>query len=116
MFMTINDVYYLSQNVIDYTKGKRYVILMGTGNNSKQMREKLEYANISMDGYVVSDNQMINNSYIDAKPVWRMKEYPYNWEETALIIAINGKFQSEIENVLSDMNISAYSAPYWITV
>lgn len=112
-FRTLNETFYISQEIKDYLERKEYVVLMGTGEYSKKMTQKLTYEDIHIDGYVVSDGQKVSKDS-STKPIWTLKDYPYKWEDTGLLIAVNPGFQTDIEKTLERMKIIDYCAPYWL--
>lgn len=110
---TIREEVYLCNYIVAKIKDKKNVIVMGTGQYSKDIVSKLQKQSIKIDGFVVSDNQEISeNSAV--KPVWKLNECPYIGKDTALVIGISDKYQIEIEHTLEQSDITEYIAPYWM--
>lgn len=112
---TQRELYYISSAIKEFVDSKQRVIIMGIGNNARCMTLKLKHASININGYVVSDNQKITGNNFDY-PIWKLSEYPYEWRNTALVVAIGSQFQEEIESILKEKGIQEYIAPYWLDV
>lgn len=106
---------YLSASLKACVQEKRYVVIMGTGHNAKDMTLRLRQARIHLNGYVISNDQNLPSGK-QRYPVWKLSQYPYSWKETALVVAVGEQFQKEIENNLKKEGIEDFETPYWLKV
>lgn len=112
LFNIINNENYVL-HIKESIKGKKHIVVFGTGVFAHKLLALLNNDNISIDGFVVSDSKSILDGEKN-RIVWKIKDYPYSWKDTYLIIAVSHKYQLEIENILVQNEINEYIAPYWL--
>ena len=84
---------------------------MGTGKYSEKFSQIIEENNISIDGYIVSDNQTKMDEF-KGKKVYYLSDIIFD-DTTCLIVAINRGRKIEIEAALKEKGIINYLAPFW---
>ncbi|MCM1568358.1 MAG: glycosyltransferase [Roseburia sp.] len=107
------DEEYRDKGLLDYLAGHGRVVIMGAGRYAGRLTKYLDKQGRKIEGYVVSDNQDAVASWTDA-PVWKVKDYPFGWEETGVLVAVHPNYRLEIEQSLAGKGISDYYAPYWV--
>lgn len=100
-----------SDSIVDYIKGYKKIYVMGTGKYSEKFSQIIEENNISIDGYIVSDNQTKMDEF-KGKKVYYLSDIIFD-DTTCLIVAINRGRKIEIEAALKEKGIINYLAPFW---
>lgn len=107
------DEEYRDKELQDYMAGHGRLVIMGAGRYARLLTKYLYKQGMKIEGYVVSDDQDAAASWTDA-PVWKMKDYPFGWNETGVLVAVHPNYMLEIKQSLAGKGISDYYAPYWI--
>lgn len=114
-YRMLNEKEYIADLLKKELGSKAHIVIMGTGDYGKRMFLKFNAHSIMIDGFVVSNNKE-NTDFFENKPVWRLRDYPYDWNETMVVVAVNKDYRSEIEKSLEENAICYYVAPYWIGI
>ena len=101
----------IDSEILTYSSKFKYIVVMGMGKYSNILTQVLNKLGIQIDGHILSNNQQIPE--IENKKIWKIKDYPYNWEETGVFVGLHSKWQNEAEMSLIE-EVSSYYAPFWI--
>ena len=94
-----------------HIEGKKYIVLYGTGVYSDIIEKIFEKLKIKIDGFVVSDDQKIDNSKKN-KPIWKISKLPFEKESLGIVVSINPRIWDEIIYSLEKENIQDYICPF----
>ena len=70
------------------------------------------WLNIDIDGYVVSNNQIVPFEY-NKKKVWRLRDLPFEKKDVAVIIGIQSDIRDEI---IQSLNENGFNDFFWPSV
>lgn len=101
---------FVEEKLESYIGEKKHVVIMGTGYYSDKISEALEKKHIDVDGYVVSNDQKVKESF-HGKRVWKMEEVPFNKKELGVVIAINPKLWKSLQDSLEENLMGDYFCP-----
>lgn len=99
------------EQIYRYIEGKKYIVLYGTGVYSDIIEKIFEKLKIKIDGFVVSDDQKIDNSKKN-KPIWKISKLPFEKESLGIVVSINPRIWDEIIYSLEKENIQDYICPF----
>lgn len=102
----------VDEDLEKYIKDKEYIVIMGAGKYSQVLTEYLKKYHIPVTACVISNNQTLPGD--GKKSIWRIKDYPYQWEKTGVLIAIHPYRQFEVEKSVRESEMYSYYAPFWI--
>lgn len=100
--------------LLDYCKKYKTIWIWGAGKVSERYSMVLEEAGVEIQGYIVTENSGIN--LFRGKKVWEIKDFPYDENETGIIIATNMYATYEIVSVMDEYNITNYYCNYETTL
>lgn len=89
-----------------------YNCIMGCGVKAKKLTEHMQKLNIDIDGYVVSNNQIVPFEY-NKKKVWRLRDLPFEKKDVAVIIGIQSDIRDEI---IESLNENGFNDFFWPSV
>lgn len=87
-----------------------HIYIYGCGEYSKYMRECVKNNGLKLDGYLVSDDQEMS----ETEDIYKLKDFPYKFEDTAVIIGVSQKFEIQIRQELDKYNIKNVIDSFWI--
>lgn len=108
----LHGVYYDNKEIETYSKKNKYVVIMGAGKYSNIIRRYLEENSIKYVGCIISNNQSIPEN--ESINIWEIKDFPFKWEETGILVALHPQWQDEAEKTLLEEQVYSYYAPFWI--
>lgn len=109
----ITSEYFCEQNILDFVKNYKYVVIMGTGKYGGILAKQLKNNGIEYDGFVVSDDQQTEGTFM-GKKVWKLNEIPFDKEKVGNLVGINPTIWYQIKKVLDDANCLNYCCPFII--
>ncbi len=109
------DLTYCDDRVADFAKKGSHVLIWGAGDYGKQLAVQFDSNDIEYDGFVVSDNQVIDES-CQGKKVWKVSEIPFKKEDIEIVIAVRTQLKDEILKVLHSVGIKRYIYPFEINI
>lgn len=95
---------------------KKHIVIFGCGKNSIIVEEYLDNNGIDWDGYLVSKDVRIEKKDEKVKMVWNVDRYPYNYEDTFVIVSVSQKYEDEIFVSLKSCPKVEYCTPFWFVV
>lgn len=101
-------------NALYLRKDYKHIVIMGAGEYSNYIKNTLDSHEISWVGYVISNEQKIMNK--KEKAIWHLNEYPYDWEDTLVVVGINQNFESDIMRSLTQAGCKNYITPLWFDI
>lgn len=99
-----------NEKLIEFANKYTYRVIMGCGTKAIKLTELMEKLHMTVDGYVVSNNQTAPFEY-NKKRVWRLCDMPFEKKNVAIIIGIQNDIQEEIVSSLNENGISEYFWP-----
>lgn len=87
------------------------LFIYGTSRLALLCKKQLEYAGLEFEGFVVSDNQIKDDS-IDGKPVFYISELKPDALDIGFVLAIQPVNVEVIENILLSYHFCKYCKPY----
>lgn len=102
---------YYDNQIQEYIEKHRFVLIFGAGHYAAKITEQLQNHDIDFDGYVVSELKDGAKKYL-GKPVWNLKDIPFNRDEVGIIIAIKPTRWNELIESLEQYNIIDYICPF----
>lgn len=111
--MQIYDRSYLEENIHNFFQMHKIIVIMGAGRYAEIVAEQLQYYGLSFKGFCVSDSQQPPSEYL-GKPVWKLKELPFDARDIGVIIGINPILWCEIIEALKNANIKHYICPFLV--
>lgn len=111
IYLQIFDENYLNMEVYNFAKKFKSIIIMGAGRYAEIVKKQLDKQEIEVKGFAVSDNQETKGRYLE-KPVWKLKDIPFDIENMGIIIGINPVHWTEIVDALEGKKISNYICPF----
>ena len=115
LWLQIYDKSYIDEEIIFFKKLYQKVVIMGAGKYAKILAEQLEYNKIGFEGFTISDNQESEECYL-GKPVWKLRELPFDKKSLGIIIGINPIKWNEILNILENAGIVNYMCPFLLRI
>lgn len=91
-----------------YIQRFKHIVIMGKGKYSHFVERYLELNNIVYDGYVISRGE------VKEPNVWTLETYPYDRDETLVIVGINQGLEDEIRTALLLNDYKNVLYPLWI--
>lgn len=88
----------------------KYIVIMGLGEYAKHMKNVLMRSKVRYDGHLVTridDDKKTNEKF------WELKNYPYNKNETMVIIGIHQKSEIQVLESLKDYGFDNVITPMW---
>lgn len=113
LYMQIYDRSYLEKNIHNFFQMHKIIVIMGAGRYAEIVAEQLQYYGLSFKGFCVSDSQQPPSEYL-GKPVWKLKELPFDARDIGVIIGINPILWCEIIEALKNANIKHYICPFLV--
>ena len=92
-------------------KGCEKIVIYGSGNSSEYVRSVLESKHYDISGYVISDDRISSSK---DKPVWRMCEYPFPYNETAVVIGVGQFYEHAVRRELNRYGVQHIVDSFWI--
>lgn len=92
------------------TKNK-YIVLYGAEVMGEKFLKYLERNNLNVTAFTISDGYKKADS-VYGKTVYNISDLPYSKGETGIIVTLNSKFYTEINNILTNLG---YSQIYFIS-
>lgn len=114
-FIDVRKMWYLTENAKRFISHYKHLVIMGTGNYANLLTKQLEYYEIAFEGYAVT-NPDKDETCFNNKPVWRLKEIPFEKDDTGILIGILIVDKEDIINSLKDANIDNYYMPFKINI
>ncbi len=108
----VRGTYVFNEKEKDLLKGKLHVVIYGCGVYSKSIINCLEKNEIEWDGFVVSDNQDVKEK--KNKPVWRLCDYPYSFEDSAVVIGVGQNLELVVKEALEEKKIHNVVECFWV--
>ena len=102
--------YFFSDEEKSILNSCSHICIYGCGEYSKYMRECIMYNGFRLDGYLISDDQEIP----EASNIHRLVDYPYDFEDTAVVIGVSQKFEIQIRHELDKYKIRNVIDSFWI--
>lgn len=88
------------------------VVVLGLGDYQRHIAENLNYNNVAWEGYIELDHRK-KEEVFDGHKVWSMAEYPYDWDDTFIVIGGVWKLEEETMPEMEKYNCKNYFAPLW---
>ncbi len=111
--------YRLLSGVFDMTEKEKAtiqlykkIVVLGIGDYPKHIADNLNHNEIDFCGYVETDFREPGKNF-NGKPVWKMKDYPYDWNDTFIVIGGVWKREEEIVPELKKYGCEHFFAPLW---
>lgn len=99
---SINRHYHMGHEILRMKwKKMKNVCIYGVGYWSNIYSEYAKINNLPISSYVVSNDQNIDSICINGKPVYRLKDLPYDVEECSFILALDSKHFPQIKRNLN---------------
>lgn len=89
-----------------------HILIYGQGEFAKYLSIYYKKNDIEIDGYIISDNQNCRERF-NEKPVWHLRDYPYEFKDTLVCVAINQRQEVQIRAALKQYDIKNICAPFW---
>ena len=89
-----------------------HIVVLGIGDYPKHVAANLDYNGIYWDGYIEMDHRQADHVFANKK-VWHMNEYPYDWDQTFIVIGGVWKLEKEVIEELHKYGCEHYYAPLW---
>ena len=105
VFRQMNDISYLQPKAIELSKNCKYLYIYGAGNYGHKIAEQLYNNNIRFDGFIVSDNQYIDEK--DKEKIFHIGEIKEGKKEIGIIVGVNPFLWDQIRDNIIDMNFVA---------
>lgn len=105
------DENYMDEDVWKFIKKYQNIVIMGAGYYAGILAKQFERYGVLFKGFVVSDDQEIIEKYLN-KPVWKLKDLPFNLKDTGIVIGINPKIWGEIESSLNRAKAEHFICPF----
>ena len=91
----------------------KYVVIMGNGNYACYIDKMMKNNNIHYDGHIVTkfhdEEEKLDN-------IWELDNYPYDKEDTMVIIGISQTNEADILKSLKDNGYNNILAPLWFEI
>ncbi len=114
-FRQYYDLNYLDGRITDFIQKHRYVLIWGAGYYGRRISEQFRNNGVEFNGFVVSDNQDIDENYQD-KEIWNISQLPYSRADMGIVIAVRQEIKDEIINALQSNGIERYIYPFEVMV
>lgn len=92
--------------------GYSHIVVLGLGDYQQHIAANLEYNGIEWDGFIELDHRKKESEYCDRK-VWSMNEYPFDWDDTFIIIGGVWKLEKETMPEIEKYQCNHFFAPLW---
>jgi glycosyltransferase involved in cell wall biosynthesis len=100
---------------VEQLSNRKHVVIYGCGGNAAIIGNMLDKMGIAYDGFLISDGQDGMGTKYD-KPVWTLSDYPYDFEETAIVVSAGQNYEEEIIKALSPYKGYYLLTPLWYRV
>lgn len=112
IFNLFKGSYVISDREKKYILQYKYIVIMGTGEYSKYIRILLENNSINYEGYVVTT--IVSNTEFSKKKIWELHSFPYNKENTLVIVGISQNSEKSVLEELEKNNFYNVMTPLWL--
>ena len=104
-----------SRVVLEYCKRGKPLIVWGTGQYAEKCVKVLEQNKIDILGFLVTKKDEDKNTFM-GKVVWDVDDFPYEFQNVNILIAVGIFAWSEVLLKLDDMGIKNYYSPFIIDI
>lgn len=111
VFEWIKGCHILNEEEREIIQAVKHIVIMGTGAFSVYVEQILSNNQIDIDGYVVTS---IDSRIEKGKEIWELKNYPYEKDNTLVVVGIHQQSEESVLYSLNDNGFFRYIAPLWV--
>lgn len=108
----IKDKHFVRDELIQFINRFQNIVIMGTGNYSDKLSDRLEINNIDFCGYAVS--RLDEYREFRGKKVWQLDQINKEFDEAGVVVAIKPLRWDELTEALENAGIDNYYCPFML--